>query len=75
MARHADRPRTRLVGAGNGLRENAVLAGIVAETFGLPLAVPRHREEAAYGAALVAAVGAELFPDVAAAGRAVCIMG
>jgi hypothetical protein len=29
---------------------------------------PHHREEAAYGAALLAAVGAGLFPDLATAG-------
>jgi sugar (pentulose or hexulose) kinase len=66
---HAGRPRCRLVGAGNGLRENAVLAGIVADAFGMPLTFPRHREEAAYGAARLAAVGAGLFPDLVAAGR------
>jgi sugar (pentulose or hexulose) kinase len=60
-----------LVGAGNGLRENALLAQMVAEEFGLPLRVPRHREEAAFGAALVAAFGAGLFPSLQAAGRAV----
>jgi sugar (pentulose or hexulose) kinase len=58
----------RLVGAGNGLRENAVLARCVADEFGLPLRVPRHREEAAYGAALLAAAGAGLVPDLPAAG-------
>jgi len=58
----------RLVGAGNGLRENAVLANLVAEAFDMPLSFPRHREEAAYGAALLAAVGAGLFPDLATAG-------
>src|SRR5262249_45278688 len=62
---YSDQPRRHLVGAGNGLRENTVLAGIVAETFGMPLSFPRHREEAAYGAALLAAVGAGLFPDLA----------
>jgi sugar (pentulose or hexulose) kinase len=62
---------SRLVGSGNGLRENPVLAQLVAETFGLPLVFPRHREEAAYGAALLAAVGAGFVPDLAAAGRLV----
>jgi sugar (pentulose or hexulose) kinase len=61
----------RLVGAGNGLRENAVLARCVAEQFGMPLTLPRHREEAAFGAALVAGVGAGVLPDIAAAGRLV----
>jgi sugar (pentulose or hexulose) kinase len=60
--------RKQLVGAGNGLRENGVLARCVADEFGLPLRVPRHREEAAYGAALLAAVGAGLFSDLPAAG-------
>ncbi len=64
-------PRRRLIGAGNGMRENPVLAGVVSEEFGLPLSVPCHREEAAFGAALVAAVGAGIFPDLDAVGRLV----
>lgn len=59
----------RLVGAGNGLRENRVLARIVEEEFGMKLSLPRHREEAAFGAARLAAVGAGVFPDLSAAGR------
>jgi len=62
-------PRRQLVGAGNGLRENPVLAGIVGDEFGMPLAVPRHREEAAFGAALLAAVGLGVLPDRSAAAR------
>jgi sugar (pentulose or hexulose) kinase len=63
-------PRRNLVGAGNGMRENPLLVQIVAEEFGLPLRLPRHREEAAYGAALLGAVGADVFPDLAAAATA-----
>ncbi len=59
----------QLVGAGNGLRENAVLARAVAEEFGWPLAVPAHREEAAFGAALVAGVGAGACSSLEEAGR------
>ncbi len=59
---------TRLVGAGNGLRENALLARIVSEAFGLPLVFPRHREEAACGAALVAAAGLGEMPVRSAQG-------
>jgi sugar (pentulose or hexulose) kinase len=64
-------PCRRLVGAGNGLRANPVLAQAVAEEFGLPLVFPRHREEAAFGAALLAAVGAGLYPDLPATGQLV----
>jgi sugar (pentulose or hexulose) kinase len=69
MARHRQQPCRLLVGTGNGLRENPVLAGIVADTFGLPLLFPHHREEAAYGAALLAAVGAGVCADLPLAGR------
>jgi sugar (pentulose or hexulose) kinase len=69
MARRAPLIGRRLIGAGNGLRENPVLAQIVAETFALPLAFPRHREEAAFGAALLAAVAAGIFNDLASAGK------
>lgn len=69
VLRLTNRPCTRLVGAGNGLRENALLARLVADAFALPLQFSRHREEAAYGAALVAAVGAGQFPDLTQAGR------
>jgi len=62
-------PHGRLVGAGNALRRNPLLRRIAAEAFGLPLALPVHAEEAAYGAALAAAVGAGEFPDLAAAAR------
>jgi sugar (pentulose or hexulose) kinase len=50
--------RTHLVGSGNGLRRNRLLAAIVARRFGLPLHIPALEEEAAVGAALIAAVGA-----------------
>jgi sugar (pentulose or hexulose) kinase len=65
----------RLVGAGNGLRENPLLANLVAEAFGMPIRFARHREEAAYGAALVAAVGAGVFPDLAGAARIIPSQG
>lgn len=62
----------RLIGSGNGLRENPVLARIVAQEFSLPLELPRHREEAAVGAALLATVGAGAFPDLDGAVALVC---
>ncbi|MCE9544519.1 MAG: hypothetical protein K8T25_03205 [Planctomycetia bacterium] len=61
VRREVRRPLTNLIGTGNGLRENPLLRSIVAAEFGLPMSVPRHREEAALGAALMAAVGTGVF--------------
>jgi sugar (pentulose or hexulose) kinase len=71
MTRRTSQTPKRLVGAGNGLRESPILAKIVAETFEMPLLFPQHREEAAVGAALLAAVGAKIIPDLATAGRGI----
>jgi len=63
-------PPEWIVAAGNGLRENAVLQGAVATAAGLPLVLQRHREEAALGTALAAAVGAGWFASLDAASAA-----
>jgi sugar (pentulose or hexulose) kinase len=60
-----------LVGAGNGLRENSVLADAVARRFGAAAVVTRHREEAAFGAALVGGVAEGVFSSLDEAGRLV----
>jgi len=54
---------TRLVGSGNGIRSNPSLAKLFSETFDLPLYIPAHREEAAFGAALFSLVAAEVYSD------------
>ncbi len=56
--------RSPLVGAGNGIRRNRLLAGILAERFGAPLHIPALEEEAAVGAAIVAAVGQGEFANL-----------
>ena len=61
--------RAQLIGAGNGVRKNALLQQILAETFSLPLRVAHHTEEAAVGAALCAAVAVGEFADIQAASR------
>lgn len=61
--------RKWLVGSGNGLRRNPLLAQIAARRLALPLCIPQHEEEAAYGAALLAAVATGELSDLAAAGR------
>jgi len=64
-------PRNFLVGSGNAVRKNFLLAEILSETFGMPLQVPVNVEEAAFGAALLSAVGCRRFPSVDEAARLV----
>jgi sedoheptulokinase len=63
--------RNMLVGSGNGIRRNRLLAHILAERFQMPLYLPANEEEAATGAALLAAVGAGAIPSLDAAARMV----
>ena len=58
---------TRLIGSGNGIRFNAPLARRFIQAFGLPLSIPAHREEAAFGAALFSMVAAGIVPTMAEA--------
>ncbi len=61
-------PARGLAASGNGLRLNPALRGEVARRFGMPLQMPRLREEAALGAALAAAVGLGAYPGFRSAG-------
>lgn len=56
-------PMRCLLGSGNALKNNAALASIAQEAFGLPLLIPGHMEEAAFGAALFGAVSAGVLPS------------
>lgn len=47
---------TKLVGSGNGIRRNPLLQELAEEMFGMKLAIPVCKEEAAYGAALYSLV-------------------
>ncbi|MEI6602628.1 MAG: FGGY family carbohydrate kinase [Clostridia bacterium] len=53
-----------LVGAGNGIRKGKVLQKMFAKKFGLEMRIPLHEEEAAFGAALAAAVGIWAYQDI-----------
>ena len=44
--------RTAITGSGNALRKNPLLKKILSETFGLPVVLTSHEEEAALGAAI-----------------------
>ncbi|MGI6692124.1 MAG: sedoheptulokinase [Christensenellales bacterium] len=56
-----------LVGAGGALRQNPALRKAIEARFGLPVHLPRYREEAAYGAALFACAAAGRAPSLQAA--------
>jgi len=60
---------TAVVGAGNGLRRNSMIRNAVENIFGHRLIVSTVREEAATGAALLAAVQAGAIEEVETAGR------
>ena len=57
-------PAVGLVGSGNAVRKNPVLRRYLEEQFGLPLKLPAHREEAAFGAAVFAAAAAGVYRDI-----------
>ena len=63
--------RTALIGAGNGIRKNALLREILEDRFEMAMRVPRYTEEAAFGAALMGAVSNGVFDDVKEAGNVV----
>ncbi|MEA3407146.1 MAG: FGGY family carbohydrate kinase [Chloroflexota bacterium] len=64
--------REYLVGAGNGIRRNLLLARILAQRFGMPLYIAAHEEAAAMGAALLAAATMGDFDGVDAATEKLC---
>ena len=46
---------TQLIASGNGVRKNTALVKALEQVFGMPVRIPAHQEEAAFGAALFAA--------------------
>jgi sedoheptulokinase len=61
--------RALLVGSGNALARNPLLARLVSERFGRPMHLAPAAEAAALGAALTAAVGCGALPGFEAAAR------
>jgi len=64
-------PAQRIIATGNAVRRNPLLIQTIADAIGLPIDVPMHREEAAYGAALLAGAQTGLWPDLSAAVRCI----
>jgi sedoheptulokinase len=67
----ARRSKVTMIGSGNGIRLNPKLRNAFERTFGMPMRVPAHTEEAAFGAALLAGVASGVLPDLQAAGALV----
>lgn len=61
--------RNCLIGSGNGIRNNPLLQEILVNRFGMKLAIPVHKEEAAFGAGLLASVGYGVFGNLKEAGQ------
>lgn len=55
--------RSGIVGSGNGIRKNKALIKTAKEKFGAELKIPRHTEEAAFGAAMFGLVSAGVFEN------------
>ncbi|MDR1420602.1 MAG: hypothetical protein LBI86_09530 [Treponema sp.] len=66
---------TFLAGSGNGIRRNAFLRRVIEKKFALPLMIPLHEEEAAFGAALYALICAGRFRGTAEAARLIRYQG
>ena len=67
MALPPEKKPSVLVASGNGVRKNPLLQDVLRHVFDLPLYIPVHSEEAAFGAALFASVCAGFWPDLAQA--------
>lgn len=61
---HAPRGAARIIATGNAVRRNPLLVETLRRRFSLPVYVPRHIEEAAYGAALLAGSQAGVWKDL-----------
>lgn len=59
----------KIVGSGNAIRKNPTLRKIIEKMFSLKLNVPKHTEEAAYGAALFSLVSARQIKDMESASK------
>ena len=59
-----DGKKSFMVGSGNGIRFNGPLKKRFERIFDLPMRIPAHKEEAAFGASLYALVAAGIYPNI-----------
>ena len=61
----------KIIGSGNGLRQNPLLIDGLAHRFDRPVYLPAHSQESAFGAALLAGSECGIWSDLAAAGNCI----
>ncbi len=59
-----EKEKSIMIASGNGVRSNKPLCKRFEEIFGIPLKIPAHSEEAAFGASLYALVASGIFKDI-----------
>lgn len=64
----------KIIGSGNGLRQNPLLVDCLARRFDRPVYLPVHSQEAAYGAALLAGSQCGVWSDLASAGACIALV-
>ncbi len=65
----------RIVGSGNGMRQNPLLVESIERRFDMPVVLAEHDQEAAFGTALLAGSQCGVWPDLATAGQAIRLLG
>jgi xylulokinase len=73
LMREAGLPRPERARISGGGARGPLWRAIVASALGISLDLPASTEGAAYGAALLAGVGADVWPDVDAAASAIAV--
>ncbi|MDR2150268.1 MAG: ribulokinase [Spirochaetaceae bacterium] len=63
-------PIKSIIGIGGVARKSPLIMQILADSIGMPLAIPAHDQTVALGAAIFAAVAAGLYPDLISAQQA-----
>jgi sedoheptulokinase len=59
--------RCGIIGSGNGIRMNPTLVRIFEKKFGTQMKIPKHMEEASFGAALFGLISCNVLKDASEA--------
>ena len=67
MESKAVKPCVKIVGSGNGIRLNRPLCRMIEKSFGMKIMIPKHKEEAAFGAVIFSLVASGEYENILAA--------